>query len=67
MDGKSRYFRSLREELYREIYQELKKRAAPSTCIYLCMESDEIWHSVFGFTPAEKGGLPKMLDNALTQ
>ncbi len=37
----------------------------PATCVYFCMESDEIWNDVFGFTPEEKGGLPAMLDRAV--
>jgi spore photoproduct lyase len=65
LDGKSRYFRPNRVELYRVIYERLKKRAAAATCIYFCMESDEIWQEVMGFIPAAKGGLPKMLDQAV--
>jgi len=64
LDNKYRYFRSLREELYRHLANELARRAAPHTVIYCCMESDEIWRAVFGFTPEEKGGLPAMLDRA---
>ncbi|MBU0673355.1 MAG: DNA photolyase [Proteobacteria bacterium] len=64
LDGKKRYFRTLRVEMYRLIVEELRQRADPATCIYLCMESDEIWHEVFGYTPTEKGGLPAMLDQA---
>ena len=65
LDGKARYFRPNRVELYKFIYQQLKKRAASTTCIYFCMESDEIWQEVMGFIPKEKGGLPKMLDQAV--
>jgi spore photoproduct lyase len=65
LDGKSRYFRPVRVELYSYIYALLKERAAERTCIYFCMESDEIWKEVFGFAPAEKGGLPAMLDNSV--
>ncbi|WP_228721342.1 hypothetical protein [Desulfosediminicola ganghwensis] len=42
----------------------LKKRAAERTCIYFCMESDEIWREVMGFAPEEQGGVPAMLDRA---
>ncbi len=65
LDGKSRYFRTLRVEMYKHLYQELKRRAAADTCIYLCMESNEIWQEVLGFTPEEKGGLARMLDKAV--
>ncbi len=64
LDGKSRYFRPNRVELYKFIHERLKLRAAATTCIYFCMESDEIWREVMGFAPGEKGGLPLMLDRA---
>ncbi|MBU0481407.1 MAG: DNA photolyase [Proteobacteria bacterium] len=64
LDGKSRYFRTQRTEMYKQIYSELKRFAAESTCIYLCMESDEIWQEVFGYTPSEHSTLPTMLDRA---
>jgi spore photoproduct lyase len=65
LDGKSRYFRPHRVEMYHHIYSLLKEKAAANTCIYFCMESDEIWREVMGCTPAEKGGLPLMLDRSL--
>lgn len=65
LDGKSRYFRFHRLELYRHIYHSLQKHADDGTCIYFCMESDEIWQDVMGFVPADKGGIAKMLDDAV--
>ncbi|MGB3226109.1 MAG: spore photoproduct lyase family protein [Desulforhopalus sp.] len=67
LDGKARYFRPNRVELYKVIYDRLKERASPTTCIYFCMESDEIWQEVMGFIPADQGGLPKMLDRAVRE
>jgi spore photoproduct lyase len=67
LDGKARYFRTLRVEMYRHLYQQLLRRAAPETCIYLCMENNEIWQEVFGFIPEDRGGLPGMLDGAIRQ
>ncbi|MDR3089310.1 MAG: DNA photolyase [Desulfobulbaceae bacterium] len=64
LDGKRRYFRPRRVELYQFVYQELRRFADPATCIYFCMESDEIWREVMGFSPEEKGGLAAMLDRA---
>ncbi|WP_022853670.1 SPL family radical SAM protein [Thermodesulfatator atlanticus] len=63
LDGKKRYFRPLRVELYRFLYQEIKKHAQ-EVCVYLCMESPEVWQEAFGFTPHAHGGLHKMLDKA---
>ncbi|MCL7489539.1 MAG: DNA photolyase [Desulfobulbaceae bacterium] len=65
LDGKSRYFRDQRVEMYKVIADELHKYAAGRTCIYFCMESDVIWQEVFGFAPGEKGGLDAMLDESV--
>jgi len=65
LDGKYRYFRSRRVELYRHLHGLIKAQAAPSTCLYLCMESDEIWREVFGFCPEEQGGLAAMLERSV--
>jgi len=65
LDGKSRYFRPHRVELYRYIYDLLKNRVHSKTCIYFCMESDEIWREVMGYTPGERGGIPHMLDQTV--
>ena len=64
LDGKRRYFRFSRAKLYRFVYQELLRHADPDTCIYFCMESDEMWHDVMGFVPEERGGITAMLDRA---
>lgn len=65
LDGKRRYFRPERVEMYRFLVRELERRIAPSTCLYFCMESDSIWQEVFGYTPAEQGGVAAMLDRSL--
>jgi spore photoproduct lyase len=65
MDNKKRYFRFFRVKLYKLIYEELKARCAANTCLYFCMESDEIWQEIMGFVPADKGGLGAMLDRAV--
>ena len=65
LDGKSRYFRDQRVEMYKLIVDELNKYTSSRTCIYFCMESDVIWQEVFGFTPDERGGLSAMLDHSV--
>jgi spore photoproduct lyase len=63
LDGKMRYFKPLRIALYRKMaawFREL----APGVTVYLCMEDDEIWRKTFGFIPEDRGGLPRMLDDA---
>ena len=61
LDGKMRYFKPLRIEIYRKIIASIRK-FAPQVLIYLCMEDDEVWQKSLGFTPGERGGLARMLD-----
>ena len=61
LDGKLRYFRDLRVEMYAYL-NELLLGIHKDLCVYLCMESDDVWREAFGFTPAERGGLSAMLD-----
>lgn len=50
-DGKMRYFKPLRSEMYRNMVRWIR-RYMPETPIYLCMESPAVWRKVFGTTPA---------------
>jgi spore photoproduct lyase len=63
LDGKMRYFKPLRIELYRKIISYIREYA-PEVLIYFCMEDDEVWKKSMGFSPQDRGGLPKMLDNS---
>jgi spore photoproduct lyase len=65
LDGKSRYFRTQRVEMYTFMVTELNRYKADKTCVYFCMESDAIWREVMGFIPEEKGGLAAMLDRTM--
>jgi len=67
LDGKARYFRTLRVEMYQFIYRQLQQYVDPGTCIYLCMENNDIWQEVFGFIPDDRDGLPRMLDRAVNK
>jgi len=60
-DGKMRYFKPLRINIYRKIITCIREHA-PDTAVYLCMENDEIWRKSLGFIPDDMGGLPHMLD-----
>ena len=62
LDNKSRYFRTLREEMYLYIYELLVQYAHEDTCIYFCMESEEIWQRVMGFKPEKVNGISSLLD-----
>jgi spore photoproduct lyase len=60
-DGKMRYFKPLRINIYRKIIACIREHA-PDAAVYLCMENDEIWRKSLGFIPDDVGGLPYMLD-----
>jgi spore photoproduct lyase len=47
MDGKLRYFKPSRIEIYKTIVRMIRERA-PHVTLYLSMESPEVWEQVFG-------------------
>jgi spore photoproduct lyase len=63
LDGKMRYFKPLRIALYRRMAEAIRSRA-PGVTVYFCMEDDEVWEKALGLTPGDRGGLPRMLDEA---
>jgi spore photoproduct lyase len=58
-DGKFRYLKSLRIEMYRKIVDWIRAYN-PGQFIYLCMESPEVWKKVFGFYPATRNELDRL-------
>ncbi|MFH2013296.1 MAG: spore photoproduct lyase family protein [Pseudomonadota bacterium] len=46
MDGKMRYFKPIRVEMYSRMLEWIRDYD-PELCVYLCMESREIWRKVF--------------------
>jgi spore photoproduct lyase len=48
-DGKLRYFKGIRLEMYRSLLFWIKEHA-PSARVYTCMERPEVWRRVFGGT-----------------
>jgi spore photoproduct lyase len=61
MDGKMRYFKPLRIDLYRKVVECIHAHA-PNAMVYLCMEDDDVWQKSLGFIPNDIGGLSHMLD-----
>jgi spore photoproduct lyase len=59
-DGKLRYFKSLRVEMYGRM-REWLAQGLPGALVYLCMESPRVWREVFGMAP-EGGELARRLD-----
>jgi spore photoproduct lyase len=66
LDGKMRYFKPLRVELYKKMVGWIKE-LAPDVLIYFCMEDEEVWRRSLGFVPEEQGGLSRMLDESATR
>lgn len=62
LDGKMRYFKPIRLELFEFMRKNLEKWY-PSLGIYLCMESDDIWDHSLGWSPKNSEGLRRFLDD----
>jgi spore photoproduct lyase len=61
MDGKMRYFKPVRIEMYRFMMEHLTQWH--SDCgLYLCMESDDVWEMSMGWSPKDSDGLSRYLD-----
>lgn len=58
-DGKFRYLKPIRVEMYREMVRWLRDYE-PSLFIYLCMESREVWEKVFGWSPRDNTALDEL-------
>ena len=63
LDGKMRYLKSLRIELYRKVAAWIRE-LAPDVMLYFCMEDTEAWERALGFVPEDRGGLSRMLDES---
>lgn len=55
-DGKVRYFREIREELYSHV-KGLLEEAYPTVPNYLCMETKKVWGNVTKMVPPSQGKL----------
>jgi len=62
MDGKLRYFKPRRVEIYKKALAMIRKHSEEVT-VYLCMESPEVWKHVFG-KEATKESVCALLDRA---
>lgn len=50
-DGKFRYFRPLRIELYRRVVDFINENGGKGIPLYLCMESGSVWREILGWRP----------------
>ena len=62
LDGKARYFKPIRMELFHFMREKLASWHRDMG-LYLCMESDEIWRKTMGWSPGDSNGLKRFLDD----
>jgi len=62
LDGKMRYFKPIRIEMYTKMVEWIKSYDS-NIFIYLCMESEEVWKKSLGIAPLSNQDLKKWLDN----
>ena len=60
-DGKPRYFRPIRVELFGKL-NEMIREHDPGVFVYLCMESPQVWQEALGWSPDSMAHLSKLLD-----
>jgi len=60
-DGKYRYFKPLRLELYQKIVSLIKGCGGEEIPLYFCMESEEIWRKALNWSPKGKEDVEELL------
>jgi spore photoproduct lyase len=60
--GKDRYFRPIREEMYRKVYGWIREQA-PEVFVYLCMENHSVWEQSIGKAPQDTSHLSDQLNS----
>lgn len=66
LDGKMRYFKPIRIEMYSFMRENIEKWSR-NTGNYLCMESDEVWKKSLGWSPGDSKGLADFLDKRVRE
>ena len=64
-DGKLRYFKPIRLEMYRKIVCFLRRAGGKKIPLYFCMEDEEIWREVLGLSPGGKEDVERLLSPRL--
>lgn len=64
-DGKLRYFKPLRLELYKKIVGFIRERGGREIPLYFCMESEHIWCEAMGWIPKGEENLEAYLSSPL--
>jgi spore photoproduct lyase len=63
-DGKYRYFKPLRLELFHFVRDEIKKQVTREVPFYLCMEDTDTWQEIFPEIPANEKAINHYLFQA---
>lgn len=66
LDGKMRYFKPIRIEVYAFMREQIEKWRNNSG-LYLCMESSEVWTESLGWSPKRSRGLSNYLDRRVRE
>ncbi len=66
LDGKMRYFKPIRVDLYGWIREGLEKWHR-NLGLYLCMESGDVWDRAMGWSPSDSPGLSHYLDSRVRE
>jgi len=66
LDGKMRYFKPIRMEIYSYMRANLEKWN-PDSGLYLCMESHDVWQKSMGWSPENSNGLKHYLDRRVVE
>ncbi len=64
-DGKLRYFKPLRLELYKKIVGFIREQGGKEIPLYFCMESEDIWREAMGWIPEGEESLGAYLSSPL--
>jgi spore photoproduct lyase len=64
-DGKLRYFKPLRLELYKKIVGFIKKWGGEEIPLYFCMEGEDVWREAMGWIPKGEESLELYLSSPL--
>lgn len=65
LDGKMRYPKPLRLEMYQAVVKALQNFGGKQLFIYFCMESEEIWKRVMGWSPEHNEHLDYLFAKSL--
>ena len=64
-DGKMRYVKPLRTQMYQSLYQSLQDHADGPLFLYLCMERWDVWDAIFGSHPDSIGHLDYLFADSM--